>query len=311
MKAFGNSSLVRAMTHKQTKSDILFNVLTSSIILVGCFIVLYPLYFILIASISDPDLVIAGQISFFPKGLTFSGYERIINYNQLWIGYRNSIFYAVAGALIGATFSLFAAYPLSRSDFSGKKFITIFLLITMFFDGGLIPTYILVRGLGLRNTYACLLVVRGIQVMNILIATSYFRSSNIDSLYEAAQIDGCSHFGYLFKILIPISTPIIIVMLLFYGVFQWNDFFRAMIYLDKPQYQPLQIVLKDLLASNQVNSEVMEMMSDDIKAIDEMIKAAESMKYGIIIMATLPMLLLYLVLQKYFEKGITMGSVKG
>jgi len=312
MKASGKSnSLISALTHKQTTGDIVFNVVTSLLVLLGCFFVIYPLYFILIASISNPDLVLAGKIAFWPKELTFGGYERILNYDQLWVGYRNSTFYALAGAVLSATLSIFAAYPLSRQDFSGKKVFTIFLLITIFFNGGLIPTYMLVRSLGLRNTYAVLLIVNGLQVMNILIASSYFKTSHIESLYEAAQIDGCSHFGYLFKILIPISTPIIVVMLLFYGVFQWNDFFRSMIYIDKPKYQPLQIVLKQLLASNKVSNDVVEMMSGDFKAIDDMIRAAESMKYGIIIMATLPMLILYLSLQKYFEKGITMGSVKG
>lgn len=312
MKVSGRKkSLFTALTHKQTKNDVIFNIISSAIVLFICFLVLYPLYFIVIASISNPDLVLAGDITFFPKELTFGGYDRIFKYKQLWIGYRNSIFYAIVGGFLSATLSIFAAYPLSRSDFSGKKVITIFLLVTIFFNGGLIPTYMLVKSLGLRNTYAALLFVNGLQVMNILIAVSYFRSSHISSLYEAAQIDGCSHFGYLFKILIPISTPIIVVMLLFYGVFQWNDFFRSMIYIDKPEFQPLQIVLKELLASNKVNSEVVEMMSDDFQAIDDMIKAAESMKYGIIVMATLPMLLLYLSLQKYFEKGITMGSVKG
>ena len=162
----------------------------------------------------------------------------------------------------------------------------------------------------LRNTYAVLLLVSGIQVMNLLMASSYFRSTYVPSLYEAAEMDGCNHFGYFFRILLPLSMPIVIVMLLLYGVYQWNDYFRAMIYLDKEQYYPIQLVLKDLLASNQVTGSLFEMLSEDQDAFSEMLKAAESMKYGIILMATLPMMVVYVFLQKYFIKGITIGSVK-
>ncbi|WP_028974685.1 carbohydrate ABC transporter permease [Spirochaeta cellobiosiphila] len=302
--------LVAALTFKQTKEDIIFNVITTVFVILGCFVIIYPIYFILIASISNPDYVLSGQIIFWPKDISLGGYERIFNYSPIWVGYRNSILYSLFGAIISGAITLFVAYPISRQNFSGRKFITIFILITMFFQGGLIPTYILVKSLHLRNTPFVLLFVNGINVMNVFIASSYFKSSNIESLYEAAQIDGCTHFGYFFKILLPISTPIVVVMLLFYGVWQWNDFFRAMIYIDKDSIQPLQTVLKDLLAINKVSNDTSELVSD-YKAIEDMIRAAESMKYGIIIMATVPMLILYLLLQKYFEQGITMGSVKG
>lgn len=295
----------------ETKQDILFNIISYTAIGLGCLVVLYPLYFIVIASISDPQYVLSGQVILFPKGLTLAGYKRIVNYAPLWIGYRNSLYYAVVGSFISSALTLFAAYPLSRSDFSGRKAFSIFLLITMFFQGGLIPLYIVVNALHLRNTFWVLLLVNGIQVMNLFIASSYFKSTNIDEMFEASQIDGCTHFGYFFKILLPISTPIIVVMFLFYGVWQWNDFFRAMIYLDKQQYYPIQLILKELLASSQVTGALFEMLSADKEAFAEMLKAGESMKYGIIIMATLPMLVLYLILQEYFVKGITMGSVKG
>lgn len=295
----------------ETKQDILFNVISYTAIGLGCLVVLYPLYFIIIASISDPQYVLSGQVIVFPKGFTLAGYKRIVNYAPLWIGYRNSLYYAVVGSFISSTLTLFAAYPLSRSYFSGRKAFSIFLLITMFFQGGLIPLYIVVNALHLRNTFWVLLLVNSIQVMNLFIASSYFKSTNIDEMFEASQIDGCTHFGYFFKILLPISTPIIVVMFLFYGVWQWNDFFRAMIYLDKQQYYPIQLILKELLASSQVTGALFEMLSADKEAFAEMLKAGESMKYGIIIMATLPMLVLYLILQEYFVKGITMGSVKG
>jgi len=295
----------------ETGQDRVFNAVTYSCIIVACLLVLYPLYFIVIASLSDPQYVLNGEVFLWPRGLNLSGYGRILRYKPLWVGYRNSLFYAVVGGFLSSALTLLAAYPLSRSDFSGRKAFTAFLLITMFFSGGLIPQYIVVNALGLRNTYGALIAVGGIHVMNLFIASSFFRSTSITELYEACQLDGYAHFGYFFKILLPISTPIVIVMLLFYGVWQWNDFFRALIYLDKPEFYPIQLVLRDLLASSQITGAMVELLSEDQGAYAEMLKAAESMKYGIIIVASVPMLLLYLVLQRYFVKGITMGSVKG
>ncbi|NLK68835.1 MAG: carbohydrate ABC transporter permease [Clostridiaceae bacterium] len=301
-------SNIRAI--KSSREDAIFEVVTKILLIIACLIILYPLYFIIIASISNPDYVIAGKLTVFPMDVTFSGYKKIFRFRNLLNGYKNSFFYALIGGFISATLTLFAAYPLSKKDFSGHKPFTIFLLITMFFQGGMIPLYIVVNKLGLRNTPYVLLIVNGIQVWNLLVTSSYFKSSHIESLNEAAEIDGCSHFGYFFKILLPISRPIIVTMLLFYAVWQWNDFFRAMIYLDNPDYQPLQIVLKELLATSQVSSTIYDMMEDQ-EALTEMLRAAEQMKYGVIVMATLPMMVVYLTMQKYFIQGITMGSVKG
>ena len=295
---------------RSSREDAVFEVLTKILLVVACAIILYPLYFIIIASISNPDYVIAGKLTIYPMDITFSGYKKIFKFRNLIGGYKNSFFYAIVGGFLSATLTLFAAYPLSKKGFSGQKAFTVFLLITMFFQGGMIPLYIVVNKLGLRNTPYVLLIVNGIQVWNLLVTSSYFRSSHIESLSEAAEIDGCSHFGYFFKILLPISKPIVVTMLLFYAVWQWNDFFRAMIYLDKPDYQPLQIVLKELLATSQVSSTIYDMMEDQ-EALTEMLRAAEQMKYGVIVMATLPMMIIYLAMQKYFVQGITMGSVKG
>lgn len=295
---------------KSSREDIIFEVITNILLVVACLIVLYPLYFIIIASISNPDYVIAGKLSLYPIDVTFSGYRKIFKFKNLMNGYKNSFFYAIVGGALSATLTLFAAYPLSKHDFSGRKPFTIFLLITMFFQGGMIPLYIVVNKLGLRNTPYVLLIVNGIQVWNLLVTRSYFKTNHIESLSEAAEIDGCSHFGYFFKILLPISKPIIITMLLFYAVWQWNDFFRAMIYLDKPDFQPLQIVLKELLATAQVSSAIYDLMEDQ-EALTEMLRAAEQMKYGVIVIATLPMMVVYLIMQEYFVQGITMGSIKG
>lgn len=295
---------------RNSREDAIFNVITTILLILACLVVLYPLYFVAIASISNPDYVLSGDVVLFPKDPTLSGYKKIFKFENLLNGYKNSFFYAICGGFLSAALTLFAAYPLSKKDFSGRKAFTIFLLITMFFSGGLIPLYIVVDKLGLRDTPFVLLIVNGIQVWNLLVASSYFRASHIESLNEAAEIDGCSHFGYFFKILLPISKPIVITMVLFYAVWQWNDFFRAMIYLNKPDYQPLQIVLKDLLATSQVSSAIYDMMENQ-EALTEMLRAAEQMKYGVIVIATLPMLIIYILMQNYFVQGITLGSVKG
>lgn len=295
---------------KESRSDKGFAVVSYIIMAIMCLFVLYPLYFIVIASLSSPEYVLSGQVVLWPKGFNIEGYKRIFNYDMIWTGYANSIFYSVVGAVLSSSLTLMAAYPLSRKDFSGRRPLTIFFLFAMFFQGGLIPQYILVNMLHLRNTYWVLLCISGIQVMNLLMSASYFKSTYLPSMYEAAEMDGCTHFGYFFKILLPTSTPIIIVMLLFYGVWQWNDYFRAMIYLSKEEYYPIQLVLKELLASSQVSGPLFEMLTENQAAYEEKLKAAESMKYGIILIASLPMLLLYTFLQRFFIKGITLGSVK-
>lgn len=295
---------------KENKGDKAFNAVSYMVMGVMCLLVLYPIYFMAIASLSSPEYVLSGQVILWPKGLNLEGYRRIFNYDMIWTGYMNSLFYSIVGAVASTSLTLMAAYPLSRRDFSARRGITLFFLFAMFFQGGLIPQYILVNSLHLRNTYWALLCISGIQVMNLLMAASYFKSTYLPGMYEAAQIDGCTHFGYFFKILTPNSTPIIIVMLLFYGVWQWNDYFRAMIFLDKEQLYPIQLVLKELLASNQISGPLFEMLTENQAAYEEMLKAAESMKYGIIIIASLPMLLVYLLLQRFFIKGITLGSVK-
>jgi len=184
---------------KNSREDVIFEIVTRIVLVLACLIVLYPLYFIVIASISNPDYVLAGKLWLFPRDVTFSGYRKIIKFENLINGYKNSFFYAIVGGTLSATLTLFAAYPLSKDDFSGRKPFTIFLLITMFFQGGMIPLYIVVNKLGLRNTPYVLLIVNGIQVWNLLVTSSYFRTNRIDSLSEAAEIDGCSHFGYFSK----------------------------------------------------------------------------------------------------------------
>ena len=190
-------SNIRAI--KSSREDAIFEVVTKILLIIACLIILYPLYFIIIASISNPDYVIAGKLTVFPMDVTFSGYKKIFRFRNLLNGYKNSFFYALIGGFISATLTLFAAYPLSKKDFSGQKPFTIFLLITMFFQGGMIPLYIVVNKLGLRNTPYVLLIVNGIQVWNLLVTSSYFKSSHIESLNEAAEIDGCSHFGVFFQ----------------------------------------------------------------------------------------------------------------
>lgn len=188
---------------KESRNDRLFTMVSGAIMLFMCVLIIYPLYFMLIASLSSPEYVLSGQVIFWPKGLNLEGYKRILNYDMLWTGYANSMFYSVVGGILSTSLTLMAAYPLSRADFSGRRFLNLFFLFAMFFQGGLIPQYILVNRLHLRNTYWVLLCVSGIQVMNLLMASSYFRSTYLPSLYEAAEIDGCALLVIFFEFCCP------------------------------------------------------------------------------------------------------------
>ena len=284
-----------------------FEITVGIVLLVPTMIVVYPLYFILIASISDPALVATGQIVFFPRGITFEGLERILQYDRIWLGYRNTILYTAAGALFSTTVTVLAAFALSRRHLYGKRLISIFFIIPMFFQGGLIPTYLVARTLGINNSVWAIVLIGSVQIWNLIITRTYFQTSIPYELYESAQMDGCSDPRFFGSIVLPLSKPIIAVMLLFFAVWQWNDFFRALVYLRDRQLHPLQLVLRDILLVTQTDS-------FDMGDIEDMLRRQalrESVKYGVIIVATLPLLVAYPFVQKYFVKGVMIGSLKG
>jgi putative aldouronate transport system permease protein len=296
-----------ALLKRKSKSDLLFDLINYSFLTVGMLLILYPLYFVLIASVSDPNHIYAGDVWLFPKGLTLDGYQRIFNDASIWIGYGNSLLYAALGTGISVTLTMFAAYPLSRRDFVGRNVFMMFFMLTMFFGGGLIPTYLLIKDLGMINTIWALVVPGAAGVFNIIIVRTFFQSTIPDEMREAAFIDGCSNTKFFLQIVIPLSKPIIAVMVLFHVVGFWNGFFDALIYLNDQSKYPLQLVLRNILVQNQVNSSMMA----DVESYAAKLRVTELIKYGVIIVASLPLLILYPFLQRYFVKGVMIGSIKG
>ena len=289
-------------------SDTLFAVLNYGILSLVLFIVAYPLYFILIASISNPDLVNTGQVLFYPKEISLEGYQRIYNYNDIWTGYANTIFYAAVGTCISIFLTMTLGYALSLNVFSGRKFIMVFITITMFFSGGLIPTFLLVINLGLHDTRAVMVLLGAVSVFYVIVTRTFIRSTLPHELQEAVFIDGGTHFRYFFQFVMPLSKALIAVLALIYGIGHWNDYFRALIYLRDRGKWPLQLFLRIILVLNQTGDTDMMV---DIAAEQERLRLAELIKYGIIIVASAPVLFLYPFLQKYFVKGVMIGSLKG
>ncbi len=274
-----------------------------------CFlIVLYPLIFVISASVSDPVAVNLGKVFLLPKGFNLVGYEKVFAYEPVWVGYRNTIFYTVVGTVISVAVTMGCAYPLTRKDFFGRGFFLMMLTVTMFFSGGLVPTYLAVRDMKLINTIWIVLIMGMTSAYNIFV-TRTFMSSNIpEPIIEAATIDGASDFGVFFRIVLPLSMPILAVMTLFFGVGRWNSYFTEMIYLNDADKYPLQLYLREILVRNNIN-EIMN--SNDAEAMAEQARIAETMKYALIIVSTLPIMCIYPMLQKFFIKGIMIGAIKG
>jgi putative aldouronate transport system permease protein len=289
-------------------SEILFRIVLVIMCTLIFLSIMYPLYFIVIASISDSTLVSTGKVLFMPKNISFFGYDQILQDDRIWVGYRNTIFYTFAGTLVNLLITLPAAYVLSRREFPARRFIMLAFVITMFFNGGLIPTYLLMKDLHLTNTMWMFILPFCVNVFYLIIARSFFESSLPGELYEAAAIDGCSHFEFFIKVALPLSKALISVIGLYYLVGHWNDFFTGLIYIRDNNLQPLQIVLRDILLSNQV---FQNGAGAGGNAGGYAQKYADQIKYGVIIVSTVPILMIYPFLQKYFEKGVLIGSVKG
>ncbi len=292
--------------HRKTLSDRLFDLCNTALFIVVLIVILYPLYFILIASVSDPVAVNSGKVWFWPANVSWKGYAAIVNHHQIWLGYRNSLFYAVLGAGISTAVTISGGYALSRKDLFGRKIIMLFIMFTMFFQGGLIPTYILVKNLGMLDTMWAMVIPGAVSAFQIVIVRTFFQQTIPDELLEASMVDGCNNLRFFFRIVLPLSLPIIAVIVLFNAVAQWNSYFKALVYLSSEELQPLQIILRRILIENQSS----EMMGD-LNSAQEKAKQAELVKYGLVIVASLPMMVLYPFLQKYFVKGMMIGSVKG
>lgn len=303
------------MTIRETKRDRIFLGADYILLFLLALLFIYPIYFVLIASISNPTDVSAGSIYLLPSSITFEGYSLIMLNKDLWRGYGMALVYTVGGTLYSLLlYTLPTAYALSKKKLPGRGIVTAFFLITGYFGGGLIPIYMLVRNLGLLNKWYTLIVLNGFGFYNMVLVRMYIQNSIPESLFEAAEIDGASEFRCFLTIAIPLSVPVIAVVTLYYAVGMWNSYYGALIYLSDKKLYPLQLVLRSILIQNTsplagVSREYMT--SEMLKDAAEKAKIAAAMKYGVIFIASLPMLILYPFIQKYFVKGIMIGSLKG
>ena len=281
--------------------------LTIGYILLGLFVIaiIVPMVYIIVASFMDPITLQNKGITFDFSKWTATAYERVMTNSQIWIGFKNAVIYSVVFTVVSVVVTLLAAYPLSRADFRGKGFFNVIFIITMFFGGGLIPTYLIVSNLGLVDSMWAVILPGAFSVWNMTIARTYYRGIP-QELREAADVDGASELTFFFKILLPVCTPVIAVLVLWQFVAMWNSYFDAMIYLNDSAKQPLQLVLRSILIQNQPESG----MIADMQSTAARAQLAELLKYATIIISSLPLLVMYPFFQKYFDSGIMAGAVK-
>jgi len=283
-----------------------FDAVVVGILLIAAFISLYPLWFVVIASFSAPRQVNAGNVILIPREITFDGYSEVFSYGPLWRGYLNTILYAVVGTAINVAVTLTAGYALSRPETPARGFFTFAFVFTMIFNSGLIPRYLLVRNLGLLNTMWAMVLPNALNVYYLIMSRTYFQSTIPGEVVDASKIDGCSTFRFYFSIVMPLSQALVAIMVLYYGVFHWNSFFDAFLFLSDKEKQPIQVVLRNLIIQNESASVDMDPMAADARQ-----QLADLIKYGAILFTSAPILMLYPFLQKYFVKGVMIGAVKG
>ncbi|MGG4095085.1 carbohydrate ABC transporter permease [Paenibacillus lautus] len=295
---------------RKLRSDRVFEIINFIFLFFILIIVLYPLVYVISASISDPVYVNQGTMWLYPRGITFEGYQRVFQNPEIWSGYRNTILYTVAGTAINLLFTVPGAYALSRKDLKGRGIMMGLIVFTMFFGGGLIPSFLLVSWLGMLNTVWALLIPNAVAVYNLIICCTFFQTNIPKELQESAEIDGCSNTVLFLKIVLPLSAPIIAVMALYYGVTHWNSYFSAIIYLKDRSLYPLQLILREILVQNQMN-DTMLMTGDDMEAMAKQARIADIIKYAVMIVSSLPIIVIYPFMQRFFMKGVLIGSVKG
>ena len=287
--------------------DYIFDTFNAIFIAIVLVLVIYPLIFILSASFSDPLSVLQGKVRLLPFGFSLEGYTKIFKTESIWTGYANTIFVTGIGTILSVSLTVLASFVLSRKSFPGKNLFMAMFVFTMFFSGGMIPIYLVVKRLHLLDTRFALIIPRLIGIWEIIIMRTFIQTTVPRDLDDAAQIDGCSNFRYLVSVIVPLVKPIIAVVTLFYAVNYWNAFFEALIYITNIKLYPLQLVLRNILLRNILSEEMTDIYSS---AYDQK-KLSEIIKYGVIIVSSAPMLILYPFLQKYFIKGIMLGSIKG
>ena len=282
--------------------------LITGYVLLGLFVVaiVIPMIYIVIASVMDPITLQNRGITFELDKWTLTAYKRVLENKQIWVGFKNAVVYSVVFTVVSVLVTLLAAYPMSRADFKGRKFFNVIFVITMFFGGGLIPTYLLISSLGLLDSMWAVILPGAFSVWNMIIARTYYQGIPND-LREAADVDGANEMVYFFRVLLPVCTPVIAVLAMWQFVGMWNSYFDAMVYLNDTAKQPLQLVLRALLIQNQPESG----MISDMQSTAQRAQLAELLKYATIIISSLPLLVMYPFFQKYFDAGIMAGSIKG
>ncbi|WP_304583990.1 carbohydrate ABC transporter permease [Acutalibacter muris] len=287
--------------------DKVFNVCNYIFLGLSFLVVAYPLIYVFSASFSDSNAVIHGDVWLWPVGFNFRAYETIFTDKNIMTGYMNSFIYTVLGTLFNLVLTTLVAYPLSRKKLFGKRVITWYFMVTMFFSGGLVPQYLLAKDLDLLNTRTIVIILGGLSIYNMIVMRSFLTSSIPDDLYEAAYLDGCSDIGMLFRIVLPLAKPILAVMVLYYAVGHWNDFFTVLIYTSDPKLTSLQLVLRELLIQNKIETQMTKSMATLINRAG----MYELLRYAIIVAASVPVLIIYPFVQKHFIKGVMIGSIKG
>ena len=290
-----------------TGCDLVFYGVSALVIGILTLTVLYIIVYILSASFSSPAALAAGKVVLWPVDFSVDGYKAVFNYSKVWIGYRNTIFYVIVGTAINVSMTLLCAYPMAQKDLYGGKAIMAYFTFTMIFNGGMIPTYILVKNLGIMNTVWSLLIPGAMTVYNMIIARTFIRTNIPGELRDAARIDGCDDFHFFFEVVLPLSKAIIAVLTLWYAVGHWNSYMDAFLYLRDNKLYPLQIFLKDVLVSGEFSAE--DMMDPETAIALQNMKLL--LKYSLIVVSVVPVFFFYPFVQKYFVKGVTIGSVKG
>lgn len=292
---------------KDSREDKILYTVVNVVLFLFIIIVAYPLIYVVSSSFSSGTAVSTGRVTLLPVDFSLEGYKTVFSHKLILSAYRNTIFYTVAGTLINVIVTVMCAYPLSRDDFPMKRFFSVFFLITMFFSGGMIPTYMVISQLKLTNTIWVMLLPGAMSVYNMVLVRTSIKNNIPYALFEAARIDGCSDAKYFSHILLPLSKPVIAVITLYYAVGHWNSYFNAMMYLNDQNLYPLQLILRQILVANQIN------LSDmvDVEAMVAKQGLADVLKYAFIVVSTAPILCIYPFIQRYFIKGVMIGSVKG
>lgn len=291
--------------YKKSIGERIFDICNYLILILMVIITLYPCYYVLVASVSSPtEIYNNGGLLLYPKKIAANSYLEVLKHKPLWTGYRNSIFYILSGGFLSVSLTVTAAFALTRKGLPGKNIIMLAILFTMYFSGGLIPTYVVVKSLGLLDTPLAMILPGAVSTYNLIITISYFKGLP-NALEEAAKIDGANDYMIFFRILLPLAKPVVAVITLYYVVAIWNNYFTALIYITKKSLQPLQMVLREILIQNDTAAIAGTEQADAAQAY------AENVKYATIVVSTVPILCVYPFIQKYFVKGVTIGAVKG